>query len=137
MQVRHLKTDIQGIRGLTYIADYISESDERDLLAKIDQQAWSNELRRRVQHYGYRYDYKKRYVGTSGHLGALPSWLLLVANQLHKDGFVDCTPDQCAVNEYLPGQGIATHVDCVPCFGETVFSLSLGSTCVMEFSHNL
>jgi alkylated DNA repair dioxygenase AlkB len=37
------------------------------------------------------------------------------------------------VNEYEPGQGIAAHVDCVPCFGETITSLSLASPCVMDF----
>jgi alkylated DNA repair dioxygenase AlkB len=41
-------------------------------------------------------------------------------------------PDQVIVNEYLPGQGIARHVDCVPCFGPVVLSLSLGSACVMD-----
>ena len=38
------------------------------------------------------------------------------------------------MNEYEPGQGISKHVDCVPCFGNAIASLSLGSTCVMEFS---
>src|SRR6185295_19353893 len=36
------------------------------------------------------------------------------------------------VNEYEPGQGISRHVDCVPCFGDTIASLSLNSTCMME-----
>lgn len=44
-------------------------------------------------------------------------------------------PDQVIINEYLPGQGITRHIDCVPCFGESVASLSLGSQCVMEFTH--
>ena len=38
------------------------------------------------------------------------------------------------MNEYVPGQGIAPHVDCEPCFEDTVLSLSLGSDCVMDFS---
>lgn len=37
------------------------------------------------------------------------------------------------VNEYLPGQGIAAHVDCIPCFGPTILSLSLGAMTVMNF----
>ena len=44
-------------------------------------------------------------------------------------------PDQLIVNEYEPGQGIASHVDCVPCFTETIASLSLGSACVMNFGN--
>src|SRR5262249_37428952 len=33
-----------------------------------------------------------------------------------------------------PGQGITKHVDCVPCFGKTVVSISLRSTCVLELA---
>jgi alkylated DNA repair dioxygenase AlkB len=39
------------------------------------------------------------------------------------------------INEYVPGQGIALHVDCEPCFGDTILSLSLGSSCTMDFQH--
>jgi alkylated DNA repair dioxygenase AlkB len=42
--------------------------------------------------------------------------------------------DQVIVNEYLPGQGIGAHVDCVPCFGPAVAAVSLGSACVMDFT---
>lgn len=127
--------DLKGIHGLTCIPDYITAAEEKDLLELIDRQNWSNELKRRVQHYGYRYDYKRRSVAQSGYMGALPGWLLALAERLEYDGLISETPDQCAINEYLPGQGIATHVDCIPCFGDTVLALSLGSFCVMEFSH--
>lgn len=43
-------------------------------------------------------------------------------------------PDQIIVNEYLPGQGISEHIDCTPCFGGTICSLSLGSSCLMDFT---
>ena len=36
-------------------------------------------------------------------------------------------------NEYLPGQGISPHVDCVPCFGGTIASVSFLSPCLMSF----
>ena len=41
--------------------------------------------------------------------------------------------DQVIVNEYKPGQGISSHIDCEPCFKDTIVSLSLGSGCVMNF----
>ena len=44
-------------------------------------------------------------------------------------------PDQIIINEYQSGQGISAHIDCVSCFEETIASLSLGSPCIMEFSH--
>jgi len=46
------------------------------------------------------------------------------------------TPDQVIVNEYMPGQGITNHIDCPPCFSDTIASLSLGSQCVMNFTNN-
>ena len=36
--------------------------------------------------------------------------------------------------EYRPGSGIFAHVD-QEVFGDTIASVSLGSTCVMRFSH--
>src|SRR5262249_22705703 len=54
---------------------------------------------------------------------------------LCEQGLVPVRPDQVIVNEYLPGQGIANHIDCQPCFTDTIISLSLGSPCVMDFTH--
>ena len=46
-------------------------------------------------------------------------------------------PDQVIVNEYEPGQGISSHIDCEPCFANMIVSLSLGSGCVMDFISKL
>jgi alkylated DNA repair dioxygenase AlkB len=45
--------------------------------------------------------------------------------------------DQAIINEYLPGQGIYRHIDCEPCFGPEIVSLSIGSECLMEFTHRV
>ena len=37
------------------------------------------------------------------------------------------------MNEYRPGQGISAHVDCEPCFGPVIASLSLGGSAQMVF----
>lgn len=42
-------------------------------------------------------------------------------------------PDQVIVNECVTGQGIASHINCVPCFFDTICSLSLISNCMMDF----
>jgi alkylated DNA repair dioxygenase AlkB len=90
-----------------------------------------------VQHYGYRYDYKARSVDPSSmYLGPLPNWITpFIQKKLFKDNLVEQAPDQLIVNEYEPGQGISPHIDCVPCFAETIISLSLGSSALMVFSH--
>ncbi|MCH8978311.1 MAG: alpha-ketoglutarate-dependent dioxygenase AlkB [Armatimonadetes bacterium] len=115
--------------------DYISEEEETQLLHEIDANTWSTELSRRVQHYGYKYDYKARQIDPTMHIGDLPDWLQKLAHRLHQENRVERPPDQVIVNEYLPGQGIAPHIDCEPCFGGTIATLSLGSTAVMEFAN--
>lgn len=134
LDLQSLLADTAIIPGITYIPDYISASEEEQLLLKIDQQTWSTQLKRKVQHYGYKYDYKKRLLEASMHLGALPNWAQNIAQRFTLEGLTEKLPDQAIVNEYLPGQGIASHIDCVPCFGNTIISLSLGGTCVMEFT---
>lgn len=129
------KYDITAIEGLQYISNYIAKWEHDQLIDIIDQQVWLSDLKRRVQHYGYKYDYKKRAIDNSMYLGTLPDWALTFAQKLHQDGLLELLPDQVIVNEYKPGQGIASHVDCESCFGETIISLSLGSACVMGFTN--
>lgn len=124
-----------NISGLTYHPNYINSAEHDALLRLIDAQIWMTDLKRRVQHYGYRYDYRARMVTPSMYLGVLPDWLALLGNRLCADGHIPIPPTQVIINEYEAGQGIAPHVDCEPCFGDTIISLSLGSACVMNFSH--
>lgn len=121
--------------GLTYIPNFITPDVETLLLHTIDQQPWLTDLKRWVQHYGWKYDYTARRVDASMRLGPLPDWLMDYCQRLYDDGYFPKLPDQVIINEYQPGQGIAPHIDCVPCFEETVASISLGSSCVMDFTH--
>ncbi len=68
------------------------------------------------------------------HIGELPKWLKVVSEKLQKEGHTPEVADQVIVNEYLPGQGISSHIDCEPCFKDTIVSLSLGSGCVMNLT---
>lgn len=121
----------EAVPGLRLLQSFIDAGEERRLLDAIDAAPWRADLRRRVQHYGWRYDYKARAVDETMRLGPLPDWATGLSRRLVGEGLVERTPDQLIVNEYQPGQGIAKHVDCVPCFGKTVLSLSLGGGCVM------
>lgn len=115
------------IDGLHYRKDYVAPEDEVELLARIDAQHWMMDLRRRVQHFGYRYDYRRGAVGPNDYLGPMPEWLSILAERLPFE------PDQAIVNEYMPGQGISTHVDALNSFGPMIATVSLGSQCVMQF----
>lgn len=120
--------------GMSVREEYVLADDQQQLLTAVDAQPWRSDLRRRVQHYGYRYDYRARSVDLNMYLGALPEWVGALAQRLCDDRIFDEPPDQLIINEYEPGQGIAPHIDCVPCFGPVVASLSLGSACMMEFA---
>lgn len=121
------------INGLTYTKDYISDHQHDWLVNKINKNLWLKDLQRRVQHYGYKYDYKARKVTKSAFISELPLWLKRLSEMIHKDGHMPEVADQVIVNEYIPGQGISYHTDCEPCFKDTIISLSLGSGCLMYF----
>jgi len=124
------------ISGLKYVPDFIDASEQSDLIQIIDLLgSWSAELKRRTQHYGYKYDYTKKQINKDMFLGSIPWWLKKYTLSLVHEGFFESEPDQVIINEYMPGQGISRHVDCVPCFGDTIASLSLGSTCLMELEN--
>ncbi len=122
--------------GAKYIPCFVSEKVQNQLIQEIDTRNWRHDLRRRVQHYGFRYDYRARSIDVSDQLGPLPNWLRPTAEELMQKGLFAEFPNQVIVNEYLPGQGISAHVDCEPCFGDAIASLSLLSGCVMKFSRD-
>ncbi len=113
-------SEIPKIQGLTYTRNYITTEQEQFFITQIDNQPWLSDLKRRVQHYGYKYDYKTRRITLDLKIGNIPDWLQILANF-----------DQVIVNEYLLGQGITPHIDCVPCFSDTICSLSLLESCEM------
>lgn len=125
------------IPGLRYIPSFISETEHQDIWSAVCSRPWLSDLRRRVQHYGWKYDYRARAINYDMFLGPLPYWADVIASRIFREGLMSEKPDQVIVNEYLPGQGIANHVDCEPCFGDTVISLSLGSSCIMDFSSSV
>ncbi len=124
---------IETINGLQYIENFINEPDHYLFLSLVNGEQWLGDLKRRVQHYGFKYDYKARKVSRDMHIGELPIWLKELSSRLRQAGYMSEGADQVIVNEYQPGQGISGHIDCEPCFRDTIISLSLGSSCVMDF----
>lgn len=125
--------DFAGIEGLVYSRNFISVAEQFELVQQVDELPWQNDLKRRVQHYGYKYDYKSRKIVPSMYVGSLPEFAINTSNKLVRDGLVNQVPDQLIINEYHPGQGISPHVDCEPCFSNTVVTISLGSEYLMDF----
>ena len=125
---------IAGVPGLAYVPDFISEREEEMLVEEIDRHDWSEELQRRVQHYGWRYDYKARHVDSTMRLGDLPRWADDLAERLVSKGLVSNLPDQVIVNEYIKNQGISPHIDSESSFDDGIATISLLESWEMIFS---
>ena len=61
------------VPGLIYRPDFITPDEEAMLVELIDAQEWNADLKRRVQHYGWKYDYTARRIDNSMHIGSLPN----------------------------------------------------------------
>ena len=125
--------------GLEYRPEFLSASEEAALLARIDAAEWLTDLSRRVLHYGYKYDYSNRGLDDSARIGPLPEWLAHLTHKAREAASPDAAQllgagrpfEQAIINEYLPGQGIAPHID-RDCFGPVVATVSLGSAVNMD-----
>ena len=116
-------------QGAVIVPDFVTPAEEARILLRIAQAPWMTELSRRVQHYGWRYDYR----GASRPVPAapFPRWAEVMADRL-RERFGGALPVQCIVNEYRPGQGIGMHADHAD-FGPVVASLSLADDWPMQF----
>lgn len=128
---------IEAVPGLFLCESFIDAATESALLIFLNLEPWSNVLKRRVIHYGFKYDYKMRKALEP--TLPIPDTCRKVAERLtaHSELYkIGCrfpqTFDQLIVNEYVPGQGIGAHIDS-PVFGNCIASVSLGAGIVMRF----
>ena len=128
-----LEQDHLGIPGLALYRGLLTTEEQADALRYIDAAPWRDDLKRRVQHYGYKYDYKARSINREMRVGDLPPFAIDIAQRMLDRKLIGEMPDQLIVNEYRPGQGITAHVDCEPCFKNTIVTISLGSVYEMDF----
>jgi alkylated DNA repair dioxygenase AlkB len=119
------------IPGLRYVAEYLDAVTHESLLSSIDAGAWRDFGERRAQIYGYSYHYTK---GGLYRVEDLPPWVEDLSARFVRDGLMPDAADQLIVNDYASGQGIPAHVD-APLFADTIISVSLGSSCVREFTN--
>ncbi|HKR83481.1 MAG TPA: alpha-ketoglutarate-dependent dioxygenase AlkB [Terriglobales bacterium] len=118
------------IAGLHYLPEYLDRNAHDQLIAAADREQWLMTIDHPVQVYGHSYNPARN---IAFHIGDLPTWATNLAVRLWQDGLLPAVPDQLVVNDYPPGTGIFPHID-QAAFGDVVASVSLGSSCVMEFS---
>lgn len=121
-------------KGASLFENVIDETLEKYLINQLNQCTWSNELSRRVIHFGHQYLY---HSGSSKleNILPIPSWIPKdIIEKLCEvpNGYFD----QVIVNEYKPGQGIGSHIDHSKIFDNVICTLSLGSDCVMVLTKN-
>ena len=120
------------VPGLRYVPEYIDGNTQQRLLVEVDAMPWHPiSDQRRIQYYGYWFEIAR---GGVYFVGELPRWARELSSRLLSDGLTPHPADQLIVSEYAPGQGIRPHVD-APVFAEVIVGISLGSTCIMEFTN--
>ncbi|XP_051169030.1 alkylated DNA repair protein alkB homolog 8 [Leptopilina boulardi] len=125
------------IPGLRVIENFLTEEQEEVLLKSIvweEDDDVSSELKhRRVKHFGYKFCYDTNTVNIDDPITPIPQdyhFLQKLFNEAECGGHEF---DQITINRYLPGQGIPPHIDTHSVFENTILSLSLGSSSVMDF----
>ena len=114
--------------GVTYLPNYVTREAEQQLISAVEAGPWDQSYARRRKQYGKLYD------GGTGAPLLMPGWLIRLMVRMVSDGVLPYRPEHALVNEYLPGQGIADHVDRADAPGGRVLSLSLGSGAQMRFT---
>ena len=130
------ETVVERPAGLEYRADFLTEDEERAVLAVVDEIDFrvvtmrGQTARRTVRHYGFDYGYESWQLTPADPLPAGLSWLRDRCAEL-----AGVEPEELAqtlVSRYPPGATIGWHRD-APMFGAKVVGLSLLSACRMRF----
>ena len=118
--------------GLIFIPNWLSQAEHDAAVKEVDSLPYDENLSRRVQHYGAKYDYSSAAVHERGSAPTIPPVLDAIGTRLKDEGFFTLSPDQVIVNEYVGNQGIAAHIDRLT-FGAAVATISLLETWPMDF----
>ncbi|KAJ3161441.1 Alkylated DNA repair protein alkB 8 [Geranomyces michiganensis] len=127
-----------AVPGLTVVPDFATAEEESFIISSLNKSeqmsSWTTLGKRRVRHFGYRFDYVRTTVDRDASTAeAMPIWAERVIAAYLKMFPAADVPDQLTVNEYEPGAGIPPHTDTHSAFGDAILSLSLNGGVVMEF----
>jgi len=123
---------MDSLPGLSLIEDFITNKEGDELIKIINTQEWNKKIKRWTQHYGFEYDYKNRSIQKK--TLPIPNWLNPIILKITQKGIIKEIPNQIIINRYLPGEGISPHIDLPHVFKNKIYSISLGSACIMNFS---
>jgi len=134
-------TSIDTVPGLYYTDNLISSDYSQQIIHYLDNESkWSpitdSPNSRRIQHYGYKYNYKNqnhKEMGTP--IPDIFSELIQTLKQnVQELQLIDSSYsfNQIIVNNYEPGQGISKHTD-IKSYGHVIGCYTIGSGATMRF----
>lgn len=135
------------IPGFFYIKNAFESRVANEIIKFLNEQEWkaisASETGRKVQQYGFEYDYSTRKDSEYKKIQDIPEILLLLqkigldkVKELIPETLENCKLNQCIVNKYDPGQGISAHIDKIT-FGPAIVCFTLGSATTMTFSKTI
>lgn len=122
--------------GLRYLPDWISLTEEQELLTHITALSFAEVrmhgvvAKRRVVHFGWDYGYESWKIAPTD---PIPAWLMPLRERAA--AIIEAPPtalEEVLVSRYEPGAGIGWHRD-APMFGPMVIGVSLVGSCRMRF----
>ncbi|KAH7647964.1 2OG-Fe oxygenase superfamily [Cryptosporidium bovis] len=120
-------------RGFMLFKNFVSDEEGRKLVDWFDNEGeWECKLRRRVQHFGYSFDYSRKVISSNWNKD-IPDIINKLILRMLDYGLTKEPPDQITVNEYQIGQGIGPHIDSHHTIGESIIVVSLGSSILFDF----
>jgi alkylated DNA repair protein (DNA oxidative demethylase) len=128
------------VDGLTYIDDFLTDDEERDVLAVIEPLDYravtmhGQAARRTVRMFGLDYDYSSHDLVPADPLPHRLRWM-----RERAAGLIERDPDdlvQILVSRYPPGAGIGWHRD-APMFGSKIVGVSLRAPARMRFQRTV
>jgi len=131
--------------GLFFKNNVIGSVDGLEIIKKLDLLPWTtvskSEKSRRVQQYGFAYNYSGRST-IGSEIEPMPDFIVflkVLAEQICSEvGLgLEISFNQCIINNYDPGQKISAHID-NPNFGPVIacFSFGPGLGLFMDFKKN-
>jgi alkylated DNA repair protein alkB family protein 4 len=123
--------------GIEILPDFVSEDEESNLCAEIDQKDWTaSQSGRRKQDFGPKVNFKKQKVRLSSFTG-FPSYSRLLIDRFAQHPLLaNFTPVELCNLEYIPerGSAIDPHFDDWWLWGERLVTLNLLSPIVETFT---
>jgi len=148
LQLKNIKNNLMDLSGFFYFPNSVEPDLANEIVDYLNNQEWkgvtASETGRKVQQYGYEYDYASRKDKDYKKAPDIPELLLLlqyiglntVECLIDPKTFDMCKLNQCIVNKYEPKQGISAHID-KRTFGPAIVCFTLGSGTTIIFSRTL